>query len=176
MDVVETPAKAGWDIVTTIDAQIQDITERALRDKLVETDAESGTAIIMEVKSGEIKGIVNLDRVSEGRYVEGNPNAFSYMNEPGSTFKTVTVMVALDDGVAYRSFTWVTAFTSTTTGGSGITIGDGKIGATHGCRRDGGVVERGHEQNRAKGYEKNPTKFVEGIDRTYESSLPGTFP
>jgi len=55
MDVVETPAKAGWDIVTTIDAQIQDITERALRDKLVETDAESGTAIIMEVKSGEIK-------------------------------------------------------------------------------------------------------------------------
>jgi cell division protein FtsI (penicillin-binding protein 3) len=44
MDVVETPAKPGWDIVTTIDAQIQDITERALRDKLVETDAESGTA------------------------------------------------------------------------------------------------------------------------------------
>ena len=50
------PAEAGWDIVTTLDAEIQDITERALRDKLIETEAESGTAIIMEVKTGEIKG------------------------------------------------------------------------------------------------------------------------
>jgi cell division protein FtsI (penicillin-binding protein 3) len=62
MDVVEQPAEEGWDIVTTIDAAIQDITERALREKLIETEAESGTAIIMEVKTGEIKGIVNLDR------------------------------------------------------------------------------------------------------------------
>ncbi|NLD24264.1 MAG: hypothetical protein GX670_08555, partial [Bacteroidales bacterium] len=82
MDVIEEPAKEGWDIVTTLDADIQDISERALRDKLMETEAESGTAIIMEVKSGEIKGIVNLDRLSNGSYAEGNPNAFSYMNEP----------------------------------------------------------------------------------------------
>jgi len=99
MDVVEKPAEDGWDIVTTIDTDIQDIAERSLRDKLTETEAESGTAIVMEVQSGEIRGIVNLDRMNNGDYAEGNPNAFSYMNEPGSTFKTVTVMVALDDGV-----------------------------------------------------------------------------
>ena len=169
MDVVETPAKPGWDIVTTIDAHIQDITERALRDKLVETDAESGTAIIMEVKSGEIKGIANLDRVSEGRYAEGNPNAFSYMNEPGSTFKTVTVMVALDDGVVEPTDSFYV--------GNGLYQYNNRWVRDHYWRRgqDRGylTVAEGMEVSSnvvmskivLKGYEKNPTKFVEGIDR-----------
>ena len=99
MDVVEIPAQDGYDIVTTLDADIQDISERALRNKLIEIDAESGCAVIMEVKTGEIKGIVNLDRVSKGVYAEGNPNVFSYMNEPGSTFKPITVLAALEEGV-----------------------------------------------------------------------------
>ncbi len=98
MDVVEIPAQDGYDIVTTLDADIQDISERALRNKLIEIDAESGCAVIMEVQTGEIKGIVNLDRVRKGVYAEGNPNVFSYMNEPGSTFKPVTVLAALEDG------------------------------------------------------------------------------
>ncbi len=169
MDVVETPAKPGWDIVTTIDAHIQDITERALRDKLVETDAESGTAIIMEVKSGEIKGIANLDRISEGRYAEGNPNAYSYMNEPGSTFKTVTVMVALDDGVVEPTDSFHV--------GNGLYQYNNRWVRDHYWRRgqDRGylTVAEGMEVSSnvvmskivLKGYEKNPTKFVEGIDR-----------
>ncbi|MBF0577827.1 penicillin-binding protein [Dysgonomonas sp. GY617] len=99
IDIVEVPAEDGWDVKTTLDVDIQDITERALYAKLVETDAESGTAIIMEVATGEIKAISNLDRISDGVYAEGNPNAFSYMNEPGSTFKTLSVMIALEDGV-----------------------------------------------------------------------------
>ena len=98
MDVVEIPAEDGYDIVTTLDADIQDISERALRNKLVEIDAESGCAVIMEVKTGEIKAIVNLDRIRTGVYAEGNPNVFSYMNEPGSTFKPITVLAALEDG------------------------------------------------------------------------------
>ncbi|MFY9118423.1 MAG: hypothetical protein WAN90_07015, partial [Dysgonamonadaceae bacterium] len=53
MDVVEIPAQDGYDLVTTLDADIQEITERALREKLMETEAESGTAIVMEVKTGE---------------------------------------------------------------------------------------------------------------------------
>ena len=98
MDVVEIPAQDGYDIVTTLDADIQDISERALRNKLIEIDAESGCAVIMEVKTGEIKAIVNLDRIRTGVYAEGNPNVFSYMNEPGSTFKPITVLAALEDG------------------------------------------------------------------------------
>ncbi|MEN9918374.1 MAG: hypothetical protein RL662_810 [Bacteroidota bacterium] len=99
IDIVEVPAEDGWDIQTTLDVDIQDITEQALYAKLVETDAESGTAIIMEVETGEIKAISNLDRQTTGVYAEGNPNAFSYMNEPGSTFKTISMMAALEDGV-----------------------------------------------------------------------------
>ncbi len=99
IDIVEIPAKDGLDVKTTIDVDIQDIVEKSLYAKLVETDAESGCAIIMEVETGEIKGISNLDRITTGVYTEGNPNAFSYMSEPGSTFKTASIMIALEDGV-----------------------------------------------------------------------------
>lgn len=169
MDVVETPAKEGWDIVTTIDADIQDITERALREKLMETEAESGTAIIMEVKTGEIKGIVNLDRMNNGAYAEGNPNAFSYMNEPGSTFKTVSVMVALDDGVV--------APTDSFHVGNGLYQYNRRWVRDHYWRRgqdrgymtiaEGMAVSSNIVMSKMvlKGYEDNPEKFVEGIDR-----------
>lgn len=169
MDVVEKPAEEGWDIITTIDAGIQDITERALREKLIETEAESGTAIIMEVKTGEIKGIVNLDRMSNGNYGEGNPNAFSYMNEPGSTFKTVTTMVALDDGVVTPTDSFYV--------GNGLFQYNKRWVRDHYWRRgqDRGylTVEEGMAVSSnvvmskiaLKGYEGNPRRFVEGIDR-----------
>lgn len=168
-DIEEVAAKDGYDIVTTLDADIQDITERALRDMLVETSAESGTAIIMETKSGEIKGIANLDRLSGGGYAEGNPNAFSYMNEPGSTFKTVTVMVALDDGVIVPTDSFHV--------GTGLFQYKGKWVRDHYWRRgqDRGflTVKEGMEVSSnivmsnivLKGYEDNPDKFVKGIDR-----------
>ncbi len=169
MDVVEKPAEEGWDIITTIDADIQDITERSLRAKLIETDAESGTAIIMEVKNGEIKGIVNLDRMSNGNYAEGNPNAFSYMNEPGSTFKTVTAMVALDDGVITPTDSFFV--------GNGLFQYKGKWVRDHYWRRgqdrgymnvnQGIAVSSNVVMSKIvlKGYENNPTKYIEGIDR-----------
>ncbi len=169
MDVVEKPAEAGWDIVTTLDAEIQDITERALRDKLIETEAESGTAIIMEVKTGEIKGIANLDRMSNGDYAEGNPNAFSYMNEPGSTFKTVTAMVALDDGVITPTDSFHV--------GNGLFQYNRRWVRDHYWRRgqdrgyltvaEGLAVSSNVVMSKIalKGYEDNPKKFVEGIDR-----------
>ena len=169
MDVVEKPAEEGWDVITTIDAAIQDITERSLRDKLIETDAESGTAIIMEVKTGEIKGIVNLDRLSNGAYAEGNPNAFSYMNEPGSTFKTVTAMVALDDGVVIPTDSFYV--------GNGLFQYNRRWVRDHYWRRgqdrgymtvaEGIAVSSNVVMSKIalKGYEDNPTKFVEGIDR-----------
>lgn len=169
MDVIEEPAKEGWDIVTTLDADIQDISERALRDKLMETEAESGTAIIMEVKSGEIKGIVNLDRLSNGSYAEGNPNAFSYMNEPGSTFKTVTTMIALDDGVIVPTDSFYV--------GNGLYQYNKRWVRDHYWRRgqDRGYLTVGEGMEMSsnvvmskivlKGYENKPEKFIDGIDR-----------
>ena len=99
VDVIELEAVDGLDLNTTIDIDIQDITEKALYAKLAETDAVSGCAIIMDVETGEIKGISNLERMSSGVYAERKPNAFSYMFEPGSTFKTISIMAALEDGV-----------------------------------------------------------------------------
>lgn len=169
MDVIEIPATDGFDIISTLDANIQDITERALKRKLIETDAESGCAVIMEVKTGEIKGIVNLDRVKEGVYYEGNPNAFSYMNEPGSTFKIVNVMVALDDGV----ITPVDSFHV----GNGLYQHKGKWVRDHYWRRgqDRGylTVAEGIEISSnivmakiaTKGYSENPEKYVKHIDK-----------
>lgn len=168
-DIEEVAAKDGYDIITTIDADIQDITERALRDKLIETAAESGTAIIMETKTGEIKGIANLDRLPGGGYAEGNPNAFSYMNEPGSTFKTVTVMVALDDGVIVPTDSFHV--------GTGLYQYKNRWVRDHYWQRgqDRGylTVQEGMEVSSnivmskivLKGYEDNPEKFVNGIDR-----------
>lgn len=96
--IIEEPVD-GIDIETTINVDYQDIAEKSLYAKLAETSAESGCAIVMEVKTGEIKAIANLDRISEGVYAEGKPNAFSYMSEPGSTFKAVSLLIALEDGV-----------------------------------------------------------------------------
>lgn len=95
---IEEPVD-GLDIETTINVDYQDIAEKALYAKLAETSAESGCAIVMEVETGEIKAITNLDRVTDGVYAEGKPNAFSYMSEPGSTFKAVSLLIALEDGV-----------------------------------------------------------------------------
>ncbi len=169
MDVVEIPAQNGYDIVTTLDADIQDISERALRNKLVEIDAESGCAVIMEVKTGEIKGIVNLDRIRKGVYAEGNPNVFSYMNEPGSTFKPVTVLAALEDGAINATDSFHV--------GTGLYTHNRRVVRDHYWTRgeDRGylTVKEGIEVSSnivmtkiaLKAYEDNPEKFTERIDK-----------
>lgn len=89
----------GCDIISTIDINMQDITEKALRGKLKELDAESGTAVLMAVKTGEIKAITNMGRIREGVWGETKNYAVSDLSEPGSTFKIASMMVALDDGL-----------------------------------------------------------------------------
>ena len=90
---------AGKDILTTIAVDIQDMAESALLKKLQETQADYGVAVIMEVETGAIRAIANLDRQSDGSYKEGVNHAVSDLIEPGSTFKTASMMVALDAGV-----------------------------------------------------------------------------
>ena len=98
--IVDTPAENGHDLLSTIDINIQDFADRALRSKLKEKDVngEIGVAIVMEVKTGDIKAIVNLTRDQNGGYYEMKNNAVSDLWEPGSTFKTASIMVALEDG------------------------------------------------------------------------------
>ena len=73
--------------------------------RLREIDAESGTAVVMEVATGEVKAITNMARIREGVYAETKNHAVADETEPGSTFKVASIMVALDDGVCAPSDT-----------------------------------------------------------------------
>ena len=97
VDWESTPAVPGYDITTTINVQMQDIVENELYKICKETDAEWGTCVLMEVATGEIKAISNLER-DGGDYYEGVNNAvLGY--EPGSVMKPISMMVALEDGI-----------------------------------------------------------------------------
>ena len=93
------PAVKGYDITTTINVQLQDIVENELNDMCIESGADWGTCVLMEVATGEIKAISNLERnPTTGEYVEGvNHAVLGY--EPGSVVKTISMMVALEDGI-----------------------------------------------------------------------------
>lgn len=101
-NIVSWESKAavkGYDITTTINVELQDIVEGELYRMCHETDAVWGTCILMEVKTGEIKAISNLEwNDNYGDYVEGvNHAVLGY--EPGSVMKPISMMVALEEGV-----------------------------------------------------------------------------
>lgn len=98
LDIIDQEPEDGYDIVSTIDVSMQDICESALREKLQELDATMGVVVLMEVKTGDVKAIVNLERYDDGNYYEARNYALASLMEPGSTFKTASIMVALDDG------------------------------------------------------------------------------
>ena len=87
----------GKDIVTTIDVNIQDITESALMKMMLQSEARYGTAIVMETKTGKIKAIANLGRQKDGSYWEDDNYALR-VTEPGSTIKLLTLLSVLEKG------------------------------------------------------------------------------
>lgn len=91
-------AQQGKDLITTIDINLQDVAEHALLNTLIENDADYGSAILMEVATGELKAIANLTRETEGVYSEKYNYAVGESVEPGSTFKLVSMMALLSDG------------------------------------------------------------------------------
>ena len=99
LDLTDRPPVDGADIVTTIDVSMQDLAERALLNELYKINANVGVAIVMEVKTGDVKAIVNMTKCADGSYNEIKNHAVSDLLEPGSVFKTASIMVALDDGV-----------------------------------------------------------------------------
>nr|MBA4168002.1 penicillin-binding protein 2 [Chitinophagaceae bacterium] len=96
VDGYEIEPEQGKDIVTTLDVNIQDITENALLKMMNENECEHGTCIVMEVKTGKIKAIANLGRDENGKYWE-DLNYAIRASEPGSTFKLATMLSLLED-------------------------------------------------------------------------------
>ena len=95
---VSTPPRRGYDIHTTINIDLQDMLEEELHNICRDANAEWGTAILMEVKTGEIKAISNIERLEDGTYGEAlNRAVLPY--EPGSVMKPISLMIAFEDGL-----------------------------------------------------------------------------
>jgi cell division protein FtsI (penicillin-binding protein 3) len=168
LSVVDEVPVDGDDIVTTINMRIQDIAEAALVKELKLINGETGVAIVMDVETGDIKAMVNMERMANGEYGEIMSHAISDLLEPGSVFKTASLMVALDDGVVDTSYTVDT--------GSGIYHMHTRDMKDHNWRKGGYGrlsvprilqvssnigVSRIIDEN----YSKNPERFVDGIYR-----------
>jgi cell division protein FtsI (penicillin-binding protein 3) len=96
-DSNEKEPTEGFDLHTTIDVNIQDIAHNALLGQLEKFEAEHGTVVVMEVATGAIKAIANLGRTKEGNYFEKLNYAVGEAHEPGSTFKLMAMIAALED-------------------------------------------------------------------------------
>lgn len=188
LTIVDEPAVNGYDVQTTLNVEIQDIAEKALLDMLHwqnterDGDAKTGVVVVMEVATGDIKAMVNMSRAGDGKYYELKNHALTDILEPGSTFKTASLLVALDD--------------------KKITIND-SVDACKGQYRFGPAVMKDHNWYKStaygvlsvpqvlmfssnvgtarlinENYEKEPEKFVEGLHRmglaTHFPLLPGT--
>jgi len=96
-DENELEPRDGFDVVTTIDINIQDIAHHALLAQLEYYEAEHGTVVVMEVATGAVRALANLGRTAKGTYYEKLNYAVGESHEPGSTFKTIAFAAALED-------------------------------------------------------------------------------
>ena len=87
----------GYDVVTTLDLDLQDVADKALRRQLEAQNALWGTTIVMETRTGEILAMANLGRDADGSFSERENYALGRSMEPGSTFKLATMLTLLDD-------------------------------------------------------------------------------
>ncbi|HEY4787106.1 MAG TPA: penicillin-binding protein [Bacteroidales bacterium] len=165
----EVDPQEGYDVVSTLDVNIQDVAESALRQQLETHNADHGCAILMEVKTGEIRAITNLERDETGRYRELYNYAIGEATEPGSTFKLASLMVALEDGYIQLDDTIDT--------GDGTVTYYGKTIRDHGNKGLGKItVLQAFEYSSNVGVAKIIKKYYTGkekqfIDRLYAMKL-----
>ena len=93
------PPKDGYDIRTTIDIDLQEAVENALKEQLTKGyNVEGATAVVMERRTGAIRAIANLKNDGKGGFDESLNYAVSQATEPGSVLKLVTLVAVLEDG------------------------------------------------------------------------------
>ena len=169
-DSNEKEPTEGYDLHTTLDVNIQDVAHNALLTQLEQFEAEHGTVVVMEVKTGAIKAIANLGRTQEGKYFEKLNYAVGESHEPGSTFKLMGMIAALEDKV-------IDADTPIETGNGKMTF-FGKYKVTDSKRGGHGTISaaRAFEVSSNVGlvkivydhYKSTPKQFV---DRLYNMGL-----
>ncbi|AUC82426.1 penicillin-binding protein [Lacinutrix sp. Bg11-31] len=161
-DSNEIEPQDGYDIYTTINVNIQDIAHHSLLEQLEKYDAEHGCVVVMEVKTGEIRAISNLGKSKSGKYYEKRNYAVWESHEPGSTFKLMAIMAALEDKVIDTSTIIDTKSGYKTFYGRGITDtrGYGKISAGIAFEKSSNI---GLASIIDDNYSKNPKKFIDRL-------------
>lgn len=168
MGVNERDPIDGMDLVTTLDIHIQDIAETALGRELRRVNATSGTVVLMEVATGEVRAISNLALSSTGDYFETQNFAVSDQSEPGSTFKTFSMIVAMEDGVVHPN--------DSVDAGNGIKQMYGRLMTDHNANHGGYHMltaaksiwfssNIGVSTLIDKHYRSQPCRFVDGLYR-----------
>jgi cell division protein FtsI (penicillin-binding protein 3) len=93
----EIAPKEGADIISTININFQDVAQSALEKQLVKSNADHGTAILMEVATGEVRAVANFTKMPDGAFKEKFNYAIAGNQDPGSTFKVASYMALLED-------------------------------------------------------------------------------
>ena len=159
IDYNQVEPQDGYDVYTTIDVNIQDIAHHSLLGQLELYEAEHGCAVVMDVDTGEIKAISNLGRNKNGNYYERLNYAVGESHEPGSTFKVMALMAALEDKVIDTSTVVDTKLGTKRFYGRTISDsrGHGKISAAHALEVSSNIglatIVDDH-------YSDNPKKFI----------------
>ena len=168
INLVDTPAVDGCDVVTTIDVGMQDLTEKVLGNQLRAIGARAGMCILMEVQTGNVKAMSSLSRLENGNYAEIDPRAVTNMMEPGSVFKPMSFMVAMDDGKINMNTTCNT--------GNGIREMHGRKMRDSDWRKGGNgvltvpeIIKKSSNVGVStlidNAYASNPDQFVSGLQR-----------
>ncbi len=165
----EMEPKDGYDVISTIDVNIQDIAHHSLLRQLEYFEADHGTVVVMETKTGEIKAMSNLGRTKEGTYFEKRNYAVYESHEPGSTFKLMAMVAALEDKVVDTSQIVDTEKGVVRFYGRAVRDsrhgGYGKISAARAFELSSNTA---FTKMITEGYKNNPSKFV---DRLYSMGL-----
>lgn len=164
-DENEVEPQDGYDLITTINVNIQDIAYHALLEQLRAYEADHGTVIVMETKTGEVKAMANLGKASNDTYYERLIYGVGESHEPGSTFKLMAMVAALEDKVIDTSYVVDTSGGVMTFFGKYKVVdskrgGYGKISAARAFEVSSNVglvkIINNH-------YKNNPKRFVESL-------------
>lgn len=155
----------GYDVVTTLNIEMQDMVQSALREWIAEAEADWGCVAVMEVQTGNIKALSNITRRSDGTLVEDYNYAIGMSMEPGSTFKLAALIALLEDAHTPLSAQFDTE-------GGQAQIGPVKVVDTHfgdGYLTLQQIFEKSSNVGMAKAvnraYSGQPSKFVNAINK-----------
>ena len=170
----------GLDVWTTIDTNLQDVAHHALLGALEEYEAEHGSVVVMETKTGAVRAIANLGRTKNNTYFERLNYAVGEAHEPGSTFKLFALMAALEDKVIDTT-TMVDTEKGKLTFYGKYHVRDSKRGG-YGVIPVSQVFERSSNTGIVKliheNYKENPAQFTDrllamGIDKPLGLAISG---